>query len=62
MPIEGFAPYPKEDVEKYTRMRWWLGMTWGDLFNKHTDVYPEKIGLVDAVGPMDQQGSQAGGR
>jgi 2,3-dihydroxybenzoate-AMP ligase/mycobactin salicyl-AMP ligase len=50
MPIEGFAPYPKEDAEKYARMRWWLGMTWGDLFNKHTDIYPEKIGLVDAVG------------
>ena len=49
MPIEGFAPYPKEDAEKYARMRWWLGMTWGDLFNKHTDIYPEKIGLVDAV-------------
>ena len=50
MPIEGFAPYAKEDAEKYTRMRWWLGMTWGDLFDKHTDVYPEKIGLVDGVG------------
>jgi 2,3-dihydroxybenzoate-AMP ligase/mycobactin salicyl-AMP ligase len=50
MPLEGFTPYPKEDAEKYTRMRWWLGMTWGDLFNKHTDVYPEKIGLVDGVG------------
>ena len=50
MPIEGFTPYAKEDAEKYTRMRWWLGMTWGDLFDKHTDVYPEKIGLVDGVG------------
>jgi 2,3-dihydroxybenzoate-AMP ligase len=50
MPIEGFTPYAKEDAEKYTRMRWWLGMTWGDLFDRHTDVYPEKIGLVDGVG------------
>ncbi len=50
MPIEGFEPYAKEDVKKYTDMRWWLGMTWGDVFNKHTDIYPEKIGLVDATG------------
>ncbi len=47
MPIDGFTPYPKEAIEKYTRMRWWLGMTWGDVFDKHTDIYPEKVGLVD---------------
>ncbi len=29
MPIEGCAPYARQDVEKYSRMRWWLGMTWG---------------------------------
>lgn len=50
MPIDGCTPYAKEDIEKYKRMRWWLGMTWGDLFNKHTDIYPEKIGLVDGTG------------
>jgi non-ribosomal peptide synthetase component E (peptide arylation enzyme) len=50
MPLEGFTPYVKEDVEKYNRMRWWLGMTWGDVFNKATDIYPDKIGLVDDVG------------
>ena len=50
MPIEGFAPYARQDVEKYSRMRWWLGMTWGDVFDKHTDIYPEKIGLVDDRG------------
>jgi len=50
MPIEGFTPYAKEDVEKYTKMRWWLGLTWGDMFNKHVDIYPDRIGLVDATG------------
>ena len=50
MAIEGFTPYQKEDAEKYSAMRWWLGMTWGDVFNKHTDVYPGKIGLVDDTG------------
>ncbi len=50
MPIEGCTPYTKEDIEKYTAMRWWLGMTWGDVFDKHTDVFPDKIGLVDQTG------------
>ena len=50
MPLEGFMPYAKEDAEKYNRMRWWLGMTWGDVFDKATDLYPDKIGLVDDVG------------
>ena len=50
MPIDGFAPYAKEEVDRYTRMRWWLGLTWGDVFNKHTDIYPDKTGLVDDTG------------
>lgn len=47
MPIEGFEPYRPEDAEKYNKYRWWLGITWGDMFNKATDLYPDKIGLVD---------------
>ena len=50
MSIKGFTEYTKEDREKYNRMRWWLGMTWGDMFNKATDLYPDKVGLVDNVG------------
>jgi len=50
MAIEGFTEYAKEDREKYNERRWWLGMTWGDLFDKATDIYPDKIGLVDGVG------------
>jgi 2,3-dihydroxybenzoate-AMP ligase/mycobactin salicyl-AMP ligase len=55
MPIEGCAPYARQDVEKYSRMRWWLGMTWGDVFDKHTDIYPEKTGLVDDRGQWTNQ-------
>ena len=50
MTIEGFTEYTKEDQERYNRKRWWLGMTWGDMFDKATDLYPDKIGLVDNVG------------
>src|SRR4030042_5512854 len=48
--LEGFTPYDKRDVKKYDRLRWWLGMTWGSVFNKATDLYPNKVGLVDDVG------------
>ena len=47
MPIEGFEPYRPEDVERYVARRWWLGLTWGDMFDKATDLYPQKVGLVD---------------
>ena len=52
MAIEGFTEYAKEDREKYNRLRWWLGMTWGDMFDKATDLYPGKIGLVDDAGRL----------
>jgi 2,3-dihydroxybenzoate-AMP ligase/mycobactin salicyl-AMP ligase len=47
MPIEGFEQYKKEDAEKYIKYRWWLGLTWGDMFDKATDLYPRKEALVD---------------
>ncbi len=50
MATEGFTEYAREDREKYNKMRWWLGMTWGDMFDKATDIYPDKIGLVDDTG------------
>jgi 2,3-dihydroxybenzoate-AMP ligase len=50
MSIEGFTEYAPEDREKYNSLRWWLGMTWSDMFDKATDIYPDKIGLVDGVG------------
>jgi 2,3-dihydroxybenzoate-AMP ligase/mycobactin salicyl-AMP ligase len=47
MAVEGFEPYKPEDAEKYNRFRWWRGITWGDMFDKATDLYPAKVGLVD---------------
>jgi 2,3-dihydroxybenzoate-AMP ligase/mycobactin salicyl-AMP ligase len=45
--LEGFTPYKKEDAEKYNRLRWWLGLTFGDLLDKAADVYPDKEAFVD---------------
>ncbi len=47
MPVEGFEPYRPEDADRYDNCRWWLGLTWGDVFDKATDIYPEKEGLAD---------------
>ena len=46
-PIDGFTPYNSEAAEKYTKLRWWLGITLGDMFDKATDLYPNKEALVD---------------
>lgn len=47
MPVQGFEPYKNEDVEKYVKYRWWLGLTWGDMFDKASDLYPRKVALID---------------
>lgn len=45
--LEGFTPYAPEDAERYTRRRWWPGLTLGDLLDKAADVYPEREAFVD---------------
>ena len=47
MAIEGFEGYRPEDAKLYTERRWWQGMTWGDMFDKGSDLYPRKEILVD---------------
>ena len=49
MAIEGFTEYAQADREKYNLRRWWLGMTWSDLVDKASDIYPDKVALVDGV-------------
>ncbi len=45
--LEGFTPYRDEDAEKYNRLRWWPGLTLGDLLDKAADVYPDKEAFMD---------------
>ncbi|MBW2207686.1 MAG: AMP-binding protein [Deltaproteobacteria bacterium] len=49
MTLEGFTPYRKEDAEKYNKLRWWAGLTFGDLVDKAADIYPDKVGFVDGM-------------
>ena len=47
-PLKGFTPYKKKDAERYNRLRWWAGMTFGDILDKAADIYPDKEALVDS--------------
>jgi len=52
MSMEGFPGYKKEDAQLYNKYRWWLGLTWGDVLDKASDLYPGKVGLVDDFGRL----------
>ena len=45
--LEGFVPYAEEDAEKYNRLRWWPGLTFGDILDRAADIYPDKEAFVD---------------
>jgi len=45
--LEGFVPFKEEDAEKYNRLRWWPGMTFGDILDRAADMHPEKEAFVD---------------
>ncbi len=47
MALEGFTPHKKEDAEKYSKFRWWLGVTLSDMLDKASDLYPNKEALID---------------
>lgn len=53
---KGHTPYPGEAAALYTRRRWWLGLTMGDLLDKAADLYSRKEALVglDAYGAMSR--------
>lgn len=46
--IDGFTPYAGPDVEKYNRLRWWPGLTFGDILDRAADMFPNKLAFVDA--------------
>ncbi len=46
--IDGFTPYAVKDAEKYNRLRWWPGLTFGDILDRAADMFPDKVAFVDA--------------
>ena len=45
--LEGCTPYNKEDADRYNRFRYWSGLTFGDVFDRASDMHPEKEAFVD---------------
>jgi len=46
-PVKVSVQYKKEDADKYNKLRWWPGITFGDMLDKAAVVYPNKEALVD---------------
>ena len=42
-----FPTHSREQIEEYTRKRWWLGLTLGDVLDRIADVFPNREALVD---------------
>ena len=47
--LEGFTPYKKKDADKYTKFRWWPGLTFGDVLDRASDIHPDKEAFVDGT-------------
>ena len=47
--LDGFTPFRAEDAEKYKRLRWWGGLTFGDILDRAADRYPDKEAFVDGA-------------
>jgi 2,3-dihydroxybenzoate-AMP ligase len=47
-----FPRHNKEQIEKYSKKRWWLGLTLGDSLDRIADVFPAKEALVDDKGRL----------
>jgi 2,3-dihydroxybenzoate-AMP ligase len=45
--LEGVNPYKKEDAEKYDKLRWWSGLTFGDILDRAADIHTQKEAFVD---------------
>ena len=42
-----FPKHKVKDARQYTKNRWWLGLTLGDILDRTADVFPNKEALVD---------------
>jgi 2,3-dihydroxybenzoate-AMP ligase/mycobactin salicyl-AMP ligase len=47
--LDGFTPFRTEDAERYKRLGWWQGLTFGDILDRAADRYPDKEAFVDGV-------------
>ncbi len=58
--LQGVIPYKKEDAALYDRMRWWYGLTLGDLLDRASDIHPSKEAFVDGQSRLTYAEARAG--
>jgi 2,3-dihydroxybenzoate-AMP ligase/mycobactin salicyl-AMP ligase len=46
--LDGFIPFRTEDAGRYKRLRWWAGLTFGDILDRAAERYPDKEAFVDS--------------
>jgi len=42
-----FPKHKATEARQYTKNRWWLGLTLGNILDRTADVFPNKEALVD---------------
>ena len=47
MSLLEFPRHREEDAQKYSKNRWWLGITLGDVLDRINSIFPKKEALVD---------------
>ncbi len=57
--LEGAIPYPPEVIREYTARGWWLNLTYGDILDRSTSLYPNKTAVIDAFGSLTYRQLQA---
>jgi 2,3-dihydroxybenzoate-AMP ligase/mycobactin salicyl-AMP ligase len=45
--LEGVTPFLEIDAQRYNKLRWWPGLTLGDLLDRASDIHPDKEAFVD---------------
>ena len=45
--MDSIPVWKADDVAKYEKLRWWMGLTLGDVLDRVADVFPGREGVVD---------------
>ncbi len=51
-----FPKHRDEDIERYTKERWWAGITLGEVLDRAATVFPDREALVDDRGRLTYAG------
>jgi 2,3-dihydroxybenzoate-AMP ligase len=52
MSLKGLPRHRAEDAQRYSKYRWWMGLTLGGVLDRFADVFPKKEAVVDDKGRL----------